>query len=143
MKTNYYLTAKDTYFFYRALAISAISNCKFQHGCIVTVKNKPVTYGFNVPKVTHIQKKYYKSKLKCNQKAHKRRIRQETTHAEIAALRKIKGALSGAVLYSARCLKNGNPGDSYPCDACMQIIEICKIKSVIYWKNGIMQKVSL
>lgn len=133
------ITKKDLYFFNLALEFSKISECKAKHGCVITQKSKPLVIAVNIPKINCVKKKY---RLKYDDDAEKRRKRQETTHAEIAAMLKIrKNSLKDTTLYSAHSLKNGECGNSYPCDACMQTILFHNIKYIVFWNESI-QKLS-
>lgn len=129
------ITKKDLYFFNLALEISKLSECKAKHGCIITYKSKPLSIAVNISKINCVKTKY---RLKHDINAEKRRNRQKTTHAETVAMLKIrKNSLRDTTLYSAHSLKNGECGNSYPCDACMQTILFHNIKYIVFWNETI------
>lgn len=133
------ISKKDLYFFNLSLKISQYSKCIAKHSCIITFKNKPLSYAVNKDKINSINlKKHIFYKLTFDKNAEKRKSRQETLHAEVAAILKLKCNVSNLTLYSARTLKNGEPGNSTPCEACMQVIEALNIKYIVFWgKYGI------
>lgn len=53
-------------------------------------------------------------------------------HAEIAALKKIKGDMTGAVAYIARVNNLGVPRMSRPCERCMIALREARISKIIY-----------
>lgn len=53
-------------------------------------------------------------------------------HAEIAALKKVKGNLDGAIAYIARVNNSGVPRMSRPCQRCMVALKEAGVKRVIY-----------
>lgn len=133
-----YLSKKDIYFFNLALKLSKLSKCKAKHGCVITYKSKPIVLAVNVPKINKVTTKY---KFKYDDNAEKRRNRHETSHAEECAILKSRTSLEDTTLYSAHSLKNGDYGNSYPCDACMQTILFHNIKYIVFW-NQTIQKIS-
>jgi deoxycytidylate deaminase len=55
-----------------------------------------------------------------------------TIHAELAAIVAASGNVSGATLYSARLLANGQPGMSKPCARCARLIRAYGIAKIVY-----------
>lgn len=140
-----FLSKKDFHFFYLSLQKSKYSECAAKHSCLITFKNKPIVHAVNNTKINSINlKKHISYKLSFNENVEKRKKRQETIHAEIAAILKFKKmSLDNSTLYSARTLKNGEPGISAPCEACMQVIYALNIKYVVFWGNSGLEKIKL
>lgn len=131
---------KDRYFFNLALNLAQESTYHYRYGCIITYKGKPISLGVNKTKINPILPKF--KKLKFDNNANERRKREQSTHAEIAAILKSNTNLINTTLYVARSLlKDNGPGDSFPCESCFQIIRECKIKSVVFWKNNSLKKI--
>lgn len=133
------LSKKDLHFFNLSLQMSRHSECIAKHSCIITIKHKPIACAVNRDKINSIDlKRNISFKIPFNKKAENRKKRQETLHAEIAAILKSKCCVEHSTLYSARTLKNGEPGNSTPCEACMQVISALNIKYIVFWgKNGL------
>lgn len=55
-----------------------------------------------------------------------------SVHAEVAAMRRVRGDLSGATIYVARVSKAGLPALSRPCSACERAIDAAGIKRVVW-----------
>lgn len=55
-----------------------------------------------------------------------------SVHAEVAAMKRVKGDLRGATIYVARVSKAGLPALSRPCFACARAIDAAGIKKVVW-----------
>lgn len=151
------LSNKDIHWFNIAMKISELSECKFRHGAVLLSKGRPLGFGINSLKTRNINKFLTKDSVKNRPEycfeAEKRRARQETNHAEFCSILKARKRLSfnatefsslkGTCIYSARSLKNGKPGNSFPCASCLQIIMMEKIKTLVYFENTDLKKIEL
>jgi deoxycytidylate deaminase len=65
----------------------------------------------------------------------KNAARARKLHMEVDAIFRVasKTGLSRVTLYSARITKSGDPGSSYPCSSCQQIIKAVGVKRVVYF----------
>lgn len=146
------ISNKDIHWFNISLKLSELSPCKFRHGALVVCKDRPLGMGINSLKKRNIQKYVKVGRLINRQEycseAEERRSKQESTHAEFCAILKARrgmnvSSLKGMCIYSARILKNGQPGNSFPCPSCFQIIELEQIKHLVYFENGDLKKAEI
>lgn len=143
------ISNKDLHWINIALKLSELSPCKFRHGAIIVSKGKPLSLGINTLKKKNIQK-YVKQGIdgerpEYSVAAEERRSKQESSHAEYCAIRKARRglgipSLKGTCIYSARSLKNGDPGSSFPCVSCLQVILMEEIKHIVYFENDVLKK---
>lgn len=142
------ITNKDRHWFDIALKLSEISECKFKHGAIILLKGRPLAMGVNSLKTRNIEK-FIKTtkgnKPQYSLEAELRRKRAATNHAEYCCLDKARKScsLKGTGLISARSLKNGYPGNSFPCASCYPLILMEQIKYVVYFEDGQLLKMEL
>ena len=118
-----------------ACQIASQSDCKFLHGAVITVKGRPISIAHNIDRRIPIDHRYRQEIRRCNCKeAQRRRARSESTHAETYAIIRAATDLSGATLYSARVTKTRFlPASSFPCPGCLEIIQIARIRTVVYF----------
>ncbi len=142
------ITNKDIHWFNIALKLSEISECKFKHGAIILLKGRPLAMGVNSLKTRNIQK-FIKTtrgkKQEYSLEAELRRKRAATNHAEYCCMDKARKScsLKGTGIISARIMKNGTPGNSFPCVSCLPLILMEQIKYVVYYENGNLRKLFL
>lgn len=122
----------DRNFFIKADHMCDVSDSKKTHvGCVITYKNRIVSYGCNSEKTHPMQKKYNQFRhdwWDCAKSSHK-------LHAEMAALATLDIAefnSSSIRIYVSRKRKDGCHGMSRPCEACMAAIKDFGIKHIYY-----------
>jgi len=98
-----------------ALRVAKTSRCRYQHGCVV------VSNGRIVSKATN--KKVGDPKTAWR-KAH--------IHAEVAAVLAAGKRAPGALVYVARVLADGSPGDSQPCKKCEGYLNRVGVAKVVW-----------
>jgi deoxycytidylate deaminase len=87
-----------------------------KHGAAIVKGNKIISLGFNKNKTNPNSNHIYK-----------------THHAELDVILKSRREdLSDCVLYIYRETKNGELGNSYPCQYCQELLKKVNIKSVCY-----------
>lgn len=119
---------KSLKFFRIAEQVSHLSSySRIKIGCIIVLKNRIISSGYNKRKTHPIQKEY-------NQYQEYEEIyRTDLVHAEIDALIPIKHMdLTHASIYIFRRDCTGKLAICYPCPACMQMIKDLKIKHLYY-----------
>lgn len=102
----------------KAEKLSNKSPSKVKIACVIALKNKVISYGYNNMNKTHPMSKAYGN----------------TLHAEISALSKAKSKknLNKCTVYIYRQLKNGKEAMSRPCKYCMQQLKLAGIKKICY-----------
>lgn len=127
------ISNRDKKLFAHAMRVAELSECKFRHGATISLKGRVLGLGVNRDVYRPVER--FLCGHERDHAAEKRRSRQETTHAEVDAIFRVasKTGLSRVTLYSARITKSGNPGSSYPCSSCQQIIKAVGVKRVVYF----------
>lgn len=120
--------SKFSKFLEMARAMSILSKFEtYKIGAAITIKGRPVATGCNSYKTHPTQKHYNKQRSNFDEKA------KHFTHAEIAALNKLKGIdLKNAELFVYRTGLDGSPRMCRPCAACMTAIKERGIKVIHY-----------
>lgn len=120
-------------FLSKALEISKKSDFNRQKvGCILTIKNKIIAYGYNSQKTYPMQKKYnnFRTFSRIDKTTHNGMI-----HAEMMCLQKTKFLdldWEEVTLYVARTKANNSQGLAKPCEACQKAIKERGIGTVYY-----------
>jgi deoxycytidylate deaminase len=110
----------------RTMAVSSKFDT-YKIGATVTLKGRAISTGCNSYKTHPKQKFYNKQRTNFDEEA------KHFTHAEIAALNKLKGIdLKDAELYVYRTGTDEKPKMSRPCAACMKAIKDRGIKVIHY-----------
>ena len=112
------LSNKEKVFLNRAKKLAATSECRIKHGCIIVKGGSVVAVSTN--------------KYRNNPDSMSDPNADSSYHAEIAALKKVKGGLTGAVAYIARVNNFGAPRMSRPCQRCMVALKEAGVKRVIF-----------
>lgn len=105
---------------------------KVRVGCVVVYKNKILSIGWNSMKKTNPWQKKYNKYRGYNPDAPGS---INTVHAECHALSKIKKIdvdWSKVKIFVYRIKRNGNPGLSRPCEACIKFIKELGIRDIYY-----------
>lgn len=116
------LTKADLAHLRRALRIAKTSTCRQKHGAIVANGKRVHSVGVNSfrshPNVVSDPKA------------------DASWHAEVAAIRGMRGIPTGMTLYVARVGKAGLPVLSKPCPRCMSFMIANGISRVVYTADG-------
>lgn len=90
-----------------------------RHGCIIVKGGRVIGRGYNV----------YKTNPFIASENHMDRC---SVHAEVAAIKNVRGSLKGATIYVARINKRGEVRYSKPCSNCQSVINECGIRKVLW-----------
>lgn len=114
------LSNKDKSYLRLALNLAKSSSCKNKHGAVIAKGGSILSLGINKSK-NHpdiIPENLIKDA--CH------------VHAEIDAIKKVKGSLRGATIYVARTNQMGKGIMSRPCDRCYEAITLVGITKIVY-----------
>lgn len=115
---------RDSNHIYRALSIAEASTCRFKHGVVIAHGKKVLSVAVNTDR---------NPVLTCSNPR-----TEASRHAEFNAIRQIKNIdASSLTLYSARMMKNGEPGVSKPCSHCQTLIDCLEFKEVWYFNGNV------
>lgn len=113
------LSKKEASFLSLAKNLAESSSCRMKHGAVVVSGGRIMSLGIN------------------SMKNNPARISEEhipdaSMHAEMDAMRKVKGSLKGATIYVARVNNQGVEMISRPCERCYLAIEKAGISKIVY-----------
>lgn len=113
------LSNKDSSFLSLAKNLAMSSSCKKKHGAVVISGGRVISLGINSMKnnPAFISEEH---------------VPDASIHAEVDALRKIKGNVKGGTIYVARVNNQGKPMISRPCDRCYETIVNAGIAKIVY-----------
>lgn len=128
MKFVKIMSKNDQKYLGQAIDLAKMSECNYKHGAVLRKSGKTiavgVNYGVNDPA-------YLTDEVAAEHAA---------VHAEVAALnsaRKID--LTGATIYVARVIKNGEPRMSKPCERCQKALKARGVRKVFYTLDNEME----
>ena len=109
---------------------------KIKIGAVVVCKNKVISVGWNTTQ-SHPLQKHYNKYRNVDGREYDVELQSNGLHAEMMAIRHLKGDLSKCSIFVYREYKDGSTGISKPCQACMKAMEDIGIKNIYYTtENG-------
>jgi tRNA(Arg) A34 adenosine deaminase TadA len=128
------VSKKKEKIFSRAMEEAEKSQMLFKHGCIATCGGKIIASGFNKHKSLNGNDLFMNNQCSC--------------HAEINVLkkiyihnymkqRKLHKIMKKTTLYICRNSKTLENVNSAPCEKCMKLIKMFKIKRIIFTQNSL------
>jgi tRNA(Arg) A34 adenosine deaminase TadA len=107
----------------RALAVASTSTERQRHGAVVAVGKRVLAVAVNSARNHPMVCTHPKT--------------QAAWHAEVAALRQLRGAdLSNATLFVARLMRDGTAGNSKPCLRCQGAVDVAGVGRVVWTTEG-------
>jgi tRNA(Arg) A34 adenosine deaminase TadA len=113
------LSKRDRAWLDRAVALARLSTANKRHGCIIVKGGRPIGRGYN----KYVNKPFFTSQ------EHMSRC---SIHAEIAAIRNVRGSLRGATIYVARINNRGEERYSRPCESCQAVMHKYGIRKAVW-----------
>lgn len=115
----YYRSGRDARYLKRAYELAQTSKCRQRHGAVVIQNGNVVSVGVN--KDRNIVNNLDESHVKAH----------GSIHAEVAALSKVANP-KGCVVYVARAMNSGVPGNSKPCPRCEKYLDDAGVRRVVW-----------
>ena len=110
---------RDRKYLNLACRLAEQSSANKRHGCVIVKGGRVISTAYNA----YINKPHFVSP------EHMDRC---SVHAEVAALRKVKGSTKGATIYVARLNNRGEERYSAPCEDCSSVLDERGIRKVVY-----------
>lgn len=110
----------------KAAALGQLSDVPtYKIGAILVFKKSIISTGFN-------KKKSHPLQLKYNQYREVGKRDRSAVHAELDCLKNVRYVPKDAILFIGRRDLNGNPAMCRPCEACLRLIYIYNISTIVY-----------
>lgn len=117
------LSNREKSFLSVARYLATKSTSRRRHGAIIVKSGRVLGSGYNKDRNDPLYVSPHHIKTHCSR------------HAEISAILDANSNVGGAVLYVARVNRQGKDRNSRPCQRCASVIEVLKIKKVIYTES--------
>jgi len=123
------ISQKKEKIFIRSLEEAEKSNMQFQHGCIATCGGKIIASGFNCHKGRQQNDLFLNDQCSCHAEIN---VLKKIYFNNFMKRRKLHKIMKKTTLYVSRKSKTYQNVNSAPCEKCMNMIRMFKIKKLIF-----------